>query len=112
MEILRLSGYSEEEKLQIARRYLLPRRLAETGLTAEQLNVPDETVRRLISRYTREAGVRDLERALGRLARKVARRFAEGRTEPVTVGPEDLSDLLGRERFRPEKARLGLQPGV
>jgi ATP-dependent Lon protease len=112
MEILRLSGYSEEEKLQIARRYLLPRQLAEAGLTAEQLNVPDETVRRLIGRYTREAGVRDLERALGRLARKVARRFAEGRTEPVTLGPEDLSDLLGRERFRPEKARLGLQPGV
>ncbi len=112
MEILRLSGYSEEEKLQIARRYLLPRRLAEAGLTAEQLNVPDETVRRLIGRYTREAGVRDLERALGRLARKVARRFAEGRTEPVTVGPEDLTDLLGRERFRPEKGRQGLQPGV
>jgi ATP-dependent Lon protease len=112
MEILRLSGYSEEEKLEIARRYLLPRRLAEAGLTAEQLHVPDQTVRRLISRYTREAGVRDLERALGRLARKVARRFAEGRTEPVTIGPEDLTDLLGRERFRPEKGRQGLQPGV
>src|SRR5262245_37439112 len=112
MEILRLSGYSEEEKVQIARRYLLPRQRGEVGLTAEQLNIPDETVRRLISRYTREAGVRNLERALGRLARKVARRFAEGRTEPVTVGPEDLTELLGPERFRPEKARQGLQPGV
>jgi ATP-dependent Lon protease len=112
MEILRLSGYSEEEKVQIARRYLLPRQRGEVGLTEEQLNVPDETVRRLISRYTREAGVRNLERALGRLARKVARRFAEGRTEPVTVGPEDLTELLGPERFRPEKARQGLQPGV
>lgn len=112
MEILRLSGYSEEEKVQIARRYLLPRRLAEAGLTAEQLHVPDETVRRLIARYTREAGVRELERHLGRAARKVARRFAEGRTEPVTIGPEDLTDLLGPERFRPERGRQTLEPGV
>ncbi|MCI0456370.1 MAG: endopeptidase La [Gemmataceae bacterium] len=112
MEILRLSGYSEEEKVQIARRYLLPRRLAESGLTEEQLRIPDETVRLLIARYTREAGVRELERHLGRLARKVARRFAEGQSEPVTVGPEDLSDLLGPERFRPERARVELGPGV
>ncbi|HYT89472.1 MAG TPA: S16 family serine protease [Gemmataceae bacterium] len=112
MEILKLSGYSEEEKVQIARRYLLPRRLEEVGLTAEQLHVPDETVRRLIARYTREAGVRNLERSLGRVARKVARRFAEGYTEAVTIGPEDLTDLLGPERFRPEKARQALQPGV
>ena len=86
MEIIRLSGYSEEEKMQIAERYLLPRRLKEAGLTAEQLAVPPETLRRVISRYTREAGVRELERTLGRIARKVARRFAEGHTEPVTVG--------------------------
>jgi ATP-dependent Lon protease len=113
MEILRLSGYSEEEKLEIARRYLLPRQLAETGLTGEQLNVPDETVRRVISRYTREAGVRELERRLGRLARKVARRFAEEQTQAVTtIGPEDLTDVLGPERFRPEHARQRLAPGV
>ncbi len=112
MEILRLSGYSEEQKLQIARRYLLPRRLKEAGLAAEQLTVPDETIKRVVSGYTREAGVRELERMLGRVARKVARRFAEGHNEPVTVGPEDLADLLGPERFRQEMARKELPPGV
>lgn len=112
MEILRLSGYSEEEKVQIAHRYLVPRQLKQAGLTAEQLRIPDETVRRIVGRYTREAGVRDLERNLGRLARKVARRFAEGHTEPVTIGPEDLADLLGPERVRLEQARRELVPGV
>ncbi len=112
MEILRLSGYSEEEKTQIARRYLLPRQLEETGLTQEKLAIPDDTLRRIIGRYTREAGVRDLERALGRVARKVTRRFAEGKTEPVVVKVEDLQDLLGPERVRPERHRLQLQPGV
>jgi ATP-dependent Lon protease len=112
MEILRLSGYSEEEKLQIANRYLLPRRLKEAGLTAEQVGIPEATLRWIVSRYTREAGVRELERSIGRVARKVARRFAEGQTQPVTVGPEDLSDLLGPERFRLEQARKHLQPGV
>jgi ATP-dependent Lon protease len=112
MEILRLSGYSEEEKLQIAERYLLPRQRKEAGLTAEQLVVPPETVRRVVSRYTREAGVRELERSLGRVARKVARRFAEGHAEPVTVRPDDLADLLGPERVRPERYRKELPPGV
>jgi ATP-dependent Lon protease len=112
MEVLRLSGYTEEEKTEIARRYLIPRQLKETGLTPEQLTIAPEALRRVIGRYTREAGVRDLERSLGRVARKVARRFAEGRTEPVTVGPEDLVDLLGPERVRPERTRKELQPGV
>jgi ATP-dependent Lon protease len=112
MEILRLAGYSEEEKLEIARRYLLPRRLSETGLTADQLQIPDGTLRRIIGRYTREAGVRELERNIGRLARKVARRFAEGQTQAVPVDPEDLSELLGPEKFRLEQARQHLQPGV
>jgi ATP-dependent Lon protease len=112
MEILRLSGYTEEEKLQIATRYLLPRRLSEAGRTAEELHIPEATLRRIISRYTREAGVRELERAIGRLARKVARRFAEGRSEPVTVGLDDLAELLGQEQFRVEQARRQLQAGV
>jgi ATP-dependent Lon protease len=112
MELLRLSGYSEEEKVEIAVRYLLPRRLADTGLTAEQLTVEPETLRWIISRYTREAGVRDLERSLGRIARKVARRFAEGNTEAVHVKPEDLKELLGPQRIRPERSRKQLEPGV
>jgi ATP-dependent Lon protease len=112
MEILRLSGYSQEEKVEIAVRYLLPRRLAETGLTAEQLSVEPETLRWIISRYTREAGVRDLERAFGRIARKVARRFAEGTTDAVHVKPDDLKDLLGPQRIRPERSRKQLEPGV
>src|SRR5262249_36144547 len=98
MELIRLSGYSEEEKMQIARRYLLPRQLSEAGRKPEQMTLPDETLRRVISRYTREAGVRQLERALGKAARKIARRVAEGHAEPVTVRPEDLTDLLGPER--------------
>jgi ATP-dependent Lon protease len=112
MEVLRLAGYTEEEKVEIAKRYLLPRLLQQTGLTAEQLVVPDETLRHIIGRYTREAGVRSLDRALGRLARKVARRFAEGETGNVTVSPENLADLLGPERFRPERGREHVPPGV
>jgi ATP-dependent Lon protease len=112
MEILRLAGYSEEEKLQIARRYLVPRRLSEAGLTAEQMVLPEATIRRVISRYTREAGVRGLERCIGKLARKVARRFAEGHSEPVTITPENLAELLGPERFHQEQARQHVQPGV
>ena len=187
MEVLRLAGYTEEEKVQIAHRYLIPRRLSEAGLTAEQLTIPDESLRLIIRRYTREAGLRELERSIGRLARKVAVRFAtsdakhlstaaeddadvatsyssapnssetpgpatapeddsargskeagetgavtageraeaeeESRSEPtsaipksdalsVTVGPEDLTDLLGPERFFEEHARKDLPPGV
>jgi ATP-dependent Lon protease len=112
MEIIRLSGYSEEEKVQIAERYLLPRRLKETGLTAEQLKIQPDALRRIIGRYTREAGVRELERTLGRVTRKVARRFAEGHTEPVNVAAGDLAELLGPERVRPENFRKELPPGV
>jgi ATP-dependent Lon protease len=112
LEILRLSGYSEEEKVEIAKRYLLPRQLSETGLTAEQLQTPDETIKRVISRYTREAGVRQLEKALGRLARKIAVRFAKGQTEAVTVQPDDLDDLLGPERASPERIRKEMPAGV
>jgi ATP-dependent Lon protease len=112
MEVIRLSGYSEEEKVEIAKRYLLPRRLKEAGLTAEQLQIQAEALLHIISRYTREAGVRELERMLGSIARKVARRFAEGKTEPVTVGVKDLADFLGPERVRPEHFRKNLPPGV
>jgi ATP-dependent Lon protease len=112
MEILRLAGYSEEEKLEIAKRYLIPKQLKETGLTAEQCTLPDETVKHIISGYTREAGLRRLERAIGTVTRKVALRFAEGSTESVTVKPDDLADMLGPEPFNQEEARRNLPPGV
>jgi ATP-dependent Lon protease len=112
MEMIRLAGYSEEEKLHIARRYLIPRQLTQTGLAVEQVLFPDETVQHIISRYTREAGVRELERRLGQTARKIAKRVAEGETQAVTVRPEDLPEMLGPERFVPEKARKQLDPGV
>ncbi|NIV75623.1 MAG: endopeptidase La [Gammaproteobacteria bacterium] len=112
MEVLRLSGYSNEEKAEIARRYLIARRIKEAGLDEEQLVLPDETLGYLIRHYTREAGVRELERTLGRIARKVATEVARGRTEPVSVAPQDLGDLLGPERFLPEQARKKLAPGV
>jgi ATP-dependent Lon protease len=112
MEILRLSGYSEEEKVEIAKRFLLPRQRSGAGLQPEQLVLPDGTLERIVSRYTREAGVRQLERALGALARKVAVRFAEGKTEAVTVRPDDLQDWLGSERVYPEQIRKELPAGV
>jgi ATP-dependent Lon protease len=112
MEIIRLAGYSEEEKLHIARRYLIPRQLTQMGLTVDQVIFLDETVQRIISRYTREAGVRELERRLGQTARKIAKRVAEGQTQIVTVRPEDLPEMLGPDRFVPEKARKQLDPGV
>ncbi len=112
MEVLRISGYTDEEKTQIARQYLIPRQLSEAGLDPQKLSVPDETLWRIIRRYTREAGVRQLERTLGRLARKVAVRFAEGQTSPVTVAPDDLGEMLGAERFFAEEARKTLPPGV
>jgi ATP-dependent Lon protease len=112
MEILRLSGYSEEEKEAIAKRYLIPRQKAEKGLADGQLTIEDEALKRIISRYTREAGVRQLEQQLSRLARRIALRFANGKTDPVAIHTQDLPDLLGPERFQQETVRRELPPGV
>jgi ATP-dependent Lon protease len=112
MEILRLSGYSEEEKFEIARRFIIPRVLQETGIAADKFSLPDDALRRVISRYTREAGCRQLERTLGRLLRKVAIRFAEGKSEPISIAAGDLFEWLGPEIFLPEKSRQELPPGV
>jgi ATP-dependent Lon protease len=112
MEILRLAGYSEEEKVEIAKRYLIPRQLKETGVTAEQCQISDETLKRIISRYTREAGVRQLERAIGRLARKTALQIAEGRSESMHIQAGDLTEMLGPELFFQEQARQEMPAGV
>jgi ATP-dependent Lon protease len=112
MEIITLSGYSELEKLHIAKRYLAPRQIKEAGLSPEQLQITDESISTIISRYTREAGVRQLERTIGRLARKVALKVARGEGEVFTIKPEDLEEYLGHERFFQEMAREVLPPGV
>jgi ATP-dependent Lon protease len=112
MEILRLSGYTTEEKAAIAVRYLVPRQLKQAGLTAEQVKFSDEAIRAIILRYTREAGVRQLEQSIGRVMRKIAFRFAEGPGQPVTIQPATLAELLGPERFFEEQARSKLPPGV
>jgi len=117
MEVLRLAGYSEEEKVEIAKKYLIPKQLKETGLTDEQCALPDETVHKIISGYTREAGLRRLERGIGRVTRKVALKFAEGKFSeggpgPFTVTLEELSEMLGPEPFNQEEARRDLPPGV
>ena len=112
MEILRLSGYSEEEKEQIARRYLIPKQLKATGLSDEQVEFTDEGLRSIIRNYTREAGLRRLERAIARVTRKVTLRFAEDQTNKVFVTPEVLNDMLGPEMFIQEQMRKSVPPGV
>jgi ATP-dependent Lon protease len=112
MEILRLAGYTDVEKLEIAKRYLIPRQIKETGLTAEQVSLPDEAINRFIMRYTREAGVRQLERVLARLCRSVAMKFADGNSQPVRIEPKDLTALIGPERFFMEEARQESPSGV
>lgn len=112
MEILRLSGYSEEEKLQIAKTYLIPRQLKETGLTDEQIEFTDEGIKAIIRGYTREAGLRRFERAIGRVSRKVTLQLVEAEAEKVVIQPASLLDLLGPEMFTQEEMRKSLPPGV
>ena len=112
METLHLSGYSTEEKMAIATRYLLPRQRHEAGLEESHFTVPEETLLSVIRMYTKEAGVRELERMLGRLARRVAVRFADGDETPVTVLQSDLVEMLGAEKFFAEKKRKDLPAGV
>src|SRR5271165_1707762 len=104
MEIISLSGYTEDEKLQIARRYLVQRQLEANGLTAEQASLEDEALRKIIQDYTREAGVRALEREIGKVFRHAAVRIAEAPGEMVHVKAEDLIEILGQPRFENEVA--------
>ncbi len=112
MEILRLAGYSEEEKVEIAKKYLIPRQLKETGISPEQVTFTPEGLTALISGYTREAGLRRLEQTIGRIARKIALKIAESQAENIAVTPEDLLDLLGPEPFHLEQMRKQLHTGV
>src|SRR6266487_4894090 len=112
MEILELSGYTEEQKLHIARNYLLPKQLEANGLNKDELTVDDDALRRIARDYTREAGVRNLEREVGSLCRKVAKQIAEGRETPISVTAEQLPEYLGRQRFFAEAAERIDRPGI
>jgi ATP-dependent Lon protease len=112
MEVVDFAGYTEHEKLAIAKDYLLPRQLEDNGLTPEQLTVTDDAISEVITSYTREAGVRQLERELGRLARKVTRRIAARELEHATIDRGDVRALLGRPRVHPEEAAREDQVGI
>ena len=112
MEILELSGYTEEQKLHIARNYLLPKQLEANGLNKDELTVDDDALRRIARDYTREAGVRNLEREVGSLCRKVAKQIAEGRKTPIAVTAEHIPEYLGRQRFFEEAAERIDRPGI
>jgi ATP-dependent Lon protease len=112
MEIIELTGYTEEEKLQIARRYLLKRQLEANGLTADQVTLSDEALRRVIVDYTREAGVRSLERQIGALLRNAAVTIASGRAAGVAIGGDEVPAILGAARFENDVALRTSVPGV
>src|SRR5687768_4576652 len=112
MEIIRLAGYSDREKLEIARRYLVPRQTTENGLNTAQFKITDAATELIATRYTREAGVRQLERNIGSVARKVALKIAQGEAENVEVDERGVRELLGPPQFYPEQARKELPAGV
>ncbi|HTR51808.1 MAG TPA: endopeptidase La [Kofleriaceae bacterium] len=112
MEVVEFAGYTEAEKLAIAKQYLVRRQLEDNSVTAEQIELTDDAVSEVITGYTREAGVRQLERELGRLARKIARRIAAKEVEHVLVDRADVRALLGRPRVHPEKAAREDQVGI
>jgi ATP-dependent Lon protease len=112
MEIITLSGYTAMEKFEIARRYLVPRQIEANGLKSEQVELPDETLRAIIKGYTRESGVRGLERQIGTVLRHAAVRIAEGRAGVFSIGPEDLGAILGAPLFEGELAMRTSVPGV
>ncbi len=112
METIRLAGYTEEEKLQITLRHLLPKQMDENGIKPEHLHISEQAFRDAISQYTREAGLRQLEREIGKICRKVARRVAEGETEQVTVTPQNLHEFLGIPKIEPDEMLKHDQIGV
>jgi ATP-dependent Lon protease len=112
MEVIQLPGYTAQEKQQIARRYLVARQLASSGLTAEQFEISDEALLAIVNDYTREAGVRNLEREIGNVIRHSAVRIAEGNVQSVKVGADDLHGILGALRFDAEVAMRAPVPGV
>jgi ATP-dependent Lon protease len=112
MDVIQLSGYTEDEKIEIAKRYLVPKQLEAHGLTAEQVEIGDEALRTIVREYTREAGLRNLERRIADVLRKTARRVAEGATDHVDVDAEAVREALGPRRFAGEVRKRTSDPGV
>ncbi|HEV2762600.1 MAG TPA: endopeptidase La, partial [Pyrinomonadaceae bacterium] len=116
MEVIQLAGYTEEEKLEIARRHLMPKQLEENGVSAKHLRLSKQAIMAIIQRYTQEAGLRQLEREIGTICRKVARRIAEGQTEQVVVTPKNLHEFLSAPKVMPEeilkKDQIGVATGL
>jgi len=112
MESVEFSGYTESDKLAIARQYLLPRQRSQAGLSPDQLEVDDEAIAAVVTTHTREAGVRQLERELGKIARKVARKIAADEVEGVAVTKDDVREILGRPTVHPEHASKHDQVGI
>ncbi len=113
MEVIELSGYTQEEKLEIAKRYLVPRQMERNGVGRSKIEFTDEALEEIIDGYTREAGVRQLEREIGSVCRKVAREYAEGRRRSKrTIRPKQVVELLGKRRFQPDVGRRTDEPGV
>jgi ATP-dependent Lon protease len=112
MEVLQLSGYTDEEKLGIAREHLVPKQLAAHGLSTAELTFEPEAIREIVRGYTREAGVRSLEREIATVTRKIVRRLAEGQRDPVRVTAGSIGEYLGRPRFFDEVAERTTLPGV
>jgi ATP-dependent Lon protease len=112
MEVIELAGYTDEEKLEIAKRHLIPKQIRENGLTPEHISFEDAAILLVARSYTHEAGVRNLERELGRVCRKVARAITEGHTGLTAITPAKVHELLGPEKFFSEVAERTMEPGV
>jgi ATP-dependent Lon protease len=116
MELIHLSGYTEEEKMEIARRHLIPRQIRESGLKAKQIVISEKALRQIIAEYTSEAGVRNLEREIGQICRKIARRIAEGERKPAGITQQRLAKYLGPAKYVPEMdqevSQMGLATGL
>jgi ATP-dependent Lon protease len=112
MEAVEFAGYTEKEKAEIAKKYLIPRQIEEAGLKNKNIRFTDDAVATIVTNYTREAGVRQLERQVGAVTRKLARKLASGGTDDLTITPDDVRELLGRPRVHPERANEENEIGV
>ncbi|HHL39312.1 MAG TPA: endopeptidase La [Deltaproteobacteria bacterium] len=112
MEVIDIPGYTEEDKLEIAKKYIVPRQTKENGLSESLVQIPDRTLKKVISEYTREAGLRNLERQIASLCRKVAMKVASGKKEMTVITPRMLGEMLGPPRFLPETEQAAGEPGV